>query len=220
MDVEKKGSVILQVNVNGVSTEVELSDVYYAPKLAQNLISYGRLIAKECSLTKCNGRLAVKKDTDVLFYVDLKHNVLVARLDSVAANRVKMVELIMNVVDTSTDTDLSVTTVDTLMGFHARFGNLALDTIERMAKPPASGIKISNRERKTCIICAKGKQTRAKQPLKDTGEHGSIDKVGAVICSDLKGRMTPPDRQGNRYMVNFVDHKSNYCKVSWQKGRT
>ena len=25
--------------------------------------------------------------------------------------------------------------------------------------------------------------------------------------------MTPQDRLGNRYLVNFVDHKSNYCRV-------
>ena len=36
---------------------------------------------------------------------------------------------------------------------------------------------------------------------------------GGVIRSDLKGPMTPIDRLGNRYLVNFVDHKSNYCRV-------
>ena len=25
--------------------------------------------------------------------------------------------------------------------------------------------------------------------------------------------MTPIDRLGNGYLVNFVDHKSNYCRV-------
>ena len=25
--------------------------------------------------------------------------------------------------------------------------------------------------------------------------------------------MTPKDRSKNRYMINFVDHKSNYCRV-------
>ena len=34
-----------------------------------------------------------------------------------------------------------------------------------------------------------------------------------MIRSDLKGPMTPIDRLGNRYLVNFVDHKSNYCRV-------
>ena len=30
---------------------------------------------------------------------------------------------------------------------------------------------------------------------------------------DLKGPMTPRDRLGNRYLTNFVDHKSNHCRV-------
>ena len=25
--------------------------------------------------------------------------------------------------------------------------------------------------------------------------------------------MTPRDRLGNRYLVNFIDHRSNYCRV-------
>jgi hypothetical protein len=25
--------------------------------------------------------------------------------------------------------------------------------------------------------------------------------------------MTPRDRSGNRYLVNFIDHPSNYCRV-------
>ena len=33
------------------------------------------------------------------------------------------------------------------------------------------------------------------------------------MCSDLKGPMTPRDRLGNRYLVNFIDHRSNYCRV-------
>ncbi|KAI9998343.1 hypothetical protein PInf_002725 [Phytophthora infestans] len=104
MDVAKKGSVILRAPFDGVAAEVELSEVYYVPKLAQNLISYGRLIAKGCSLIKCNGKLALMKNNEVVFYVDVKHNVLVARLELVATNNAKMEQLIMNVVDTSTDT--------------------------------------------------------------------------------------------------------------------
>ena len=38
--------------------------------------------------------------------------------------------------------------------------------------------------------------------------------VAGVICSDLKGPMAPQDRFGNRYLVNFIDHKTNHCRVS------
>jgi hypothetical protein len=29
----------------------------------------------------------------------------------------------------------------------------------------------------------------------------------------IDGMITPADRSGNRYMVNFIDYKSNYCRV-------
>ena len=51
------------------------------------------------------------------------------------------------------------------------------------------------------------------QSKKDTGANSPIDVIGGVICSDLKGPMTPRDRWGNRYLVNFVDHKYNYCRT-------
>ena len=101
----------------------------------------------------------------------------------------------------------------TLHQFYARLGHLAYDTIERLAKDPRSGIKITDHLRPNCLTCAEGKSTRAKQAQKDTGQHAPIDRVGGVICSDLKGPITPRDRRGNRYLVVFVDHCSNYVRT-------
>ncbi|CAI5729482.1 unnamed protein product [Peronospora destructor] len=102
----------------------------------------------------------------------------------------------------------------TLMDFHGRFGHLSFDTIERMAREPESGIKLTDLRRVNCQICAEGKATKSRQPLRDSGTNLPIDRVGGVICSDLKGPITPLDRHGNRYLVNFVDHKTNYVRVS------
>jgi hypothetical protein len=63
------------------------------------------------------------------------------------------------------------------------------------------------------MTCAEGKQTKNNQSKKDTGANSPIDRVGGVICSDLKGPITPVDREKNRYLVNFVDHKTNYCRI-------
>ena len=63
------------------------------------------------------------------------------------------------------------------------------------------------------VSCLEGKQTRNAQSQKDRGANFPIDRIGGVICSDLKGLMTPQDRLGNQYMVNFIEHKSNYCRV-------
>ena len=102
---------------------------------------------------------------------------------------------------------------DTLMNFHRRLGHLNYDAIIRLAKDPASGIKITDERRENCLTCAQGKQTKNRQSTKDTGINAPTDRIGGVICSDLKGPMTPKDRLGNRYMINFVDHKTNYCRI-------
>ena len=70
-----------------------------------------------------------------------------------------------------------------------------------------------------CLACAQGKQVKGAQSKKDTSTNSPIDVIGGVICSDLKGPMTPRDRLGNRYLVNFIDHRSNYCRVFLAKSK-
>ena len=101
----------------------------------------------------------------------------------------------------------------TLLHFHRRLGHLCYDTIIKMACDPASGIKLTDTKRVKCLACAQGKQTKNMQSRKDCGKNLPIDVIRGVICSDLKGPITPRDRLGNRYMINFVDHRSNYCRV-------
>uniref|UniRef100_A0AAV1V2K9 Integrase catalytic domain-containing protein n=1 Tax=Peronospora matthiolae TaxID=2874970 RepID=A0AAV1V2K9_9STRA len=82
-----------------------------------------------------------------------------------------------------------------------------------MARDPASGIKLSSDKRMACVSCMEGQQMRNAQLQEDSGTNSPIDRIGGVICSDLKGPMTPRDRLQNRYLVNFIDRKSNYCRV-------
>ncbi|GMF38960.1 unnamed protein product [Phytophthora fragariaefolia] len=79
-----------------------------------------------------------------------------------------------------------------------------------MAGTPGSGIELTDRARVNCLTCAKGKQAKNAQSKKDSSKHSPIDGIGGVICSDLKGPMTPADRDGTRFMVNFVDYHTNY----------
>lgn len=62
-----------------------------------------------------------------------------------------------------------------------------------------------------------GKQTKGVQSKKDSGLNAPVDRVGGVICGDLKGPITPKNRLGNRYLVSFIDHKSNYCQAFFRK---
>ncbi len=102
---------------------------------------------------------------------------------------------------------------DSLHQFHVRLGHLSYAAIEELAPKPESGIKLVNHDKPQCISCAEGKQTRNNQSKKDSGNNAPIDRIGGVICSDLKVPITPTDRSGNRYMISFIDYNTNYCRV-------
>ena len=78
-----------------------------------------------------------------------------------------------------------------LLHWHQRLRHLALDTIERMARDPASGIRLTSKKRMACVSCLEGKQTRNAQSQKDSDVNLPIERIGGGICLDLKGPMTP-----------------------------
>lgn len=41
------------------------------------------------------------------------------------------------------------------------------------------------------------------------GVNALIDRVGGVICHDIKGHIAPINRCGNIYLINFVDHNTD-----------
>jgi hypothetical protein len=106
--------------------------------------------------------------------------------------------------------------IGTLWHFHKRFGHLNYDKVIKMAKKTESGIRLL---RKYCITCAEGKQTKNSLQKRDSGANLPIDQPGCVVCNDIKGPMSPPDRFDNRYMVVFEDHCSNYTRVFLAKQR-
>ena len=213
--VTHRGTATLTVRVNGQDQTITLANACYSPKLAINLISLGTLMEKGCSLCTVNGRHALKKGNNVIWFIHVKNRVLVVDKED-SENTTKKIDLgsvVMNAIDDSEGAPIDDAQTGTLLQFHMRFGHLAYDTVERLAAMPGSGIRLTDKKRPVCIPCAEGKVTKARQPTKDSGASSPTDVVGAVICSDLKGPITPQDRRGNRYLVNFVDHKSNYCRV-------
>ncbi|GMF17065.1 unnamed protein product [Phytophthora fragariaefolia] len=88
-----------------------------------------------------------------------------------------------------------------------------------MADAPGSGVWLTDRLRLNCLTCAQAKQALVNQSRKDTDKNAPVDKIGGVICSDIKGPMTPQYRNDNRYLINFVDHSSNYVRVLMAKNK-
>ena len=131
--------------------------------------------------------------------VDKENDVLVIRTVSPKVAPTEVSAFVCAAVATATapatDAQPDETLHGSLMHFHARFGHLAYDTIERIARNPESGIVLTDHTRKNC---AKGKPTKNRQPEKDSGDNSPIDRIGGVICSDMKGPMTSLDRLLNR----------------------
>ncbi|GMF18948.1 unnamed protein product [Phytophthora fragariaefolia] len=205
------------VKACGKEQTVRLVDVYYAANVVHNIISYGEMDRKGFVLAERGGRrvLAAKDGGRVASDVDLQRTVLVVHA-SVVKIRAAPSQVIMAGLDSeATEPAEKSNNVQrgTLEHFHKRLGHLNYDIVEKLARDPSSGIELTDRRRVNCLTCAQGKQARNNRSKKDTGEHSPIDRVGGVICSDLKGPMTPRDRLNNRYMINFVDHYSNYCSV-------
>ena len=105
------------------------------------------------------------------------------------------------------------------MHFHRCLGHLCFNKIIKMAKDPASAIRLTDMTRQKCLDCAEGKKTNQSQSKRDTGANSPIDGIGGFNFSDLNGPITPTDRLGNRYMVNFIDHRSIYCWLFLAKSK-
>uniref|UniRef100_A0AAV1U906 GAG-pre-integrase domain-containing protein n=1 Tax=Peronospora matthiolae TaxID=2874970 RepID=A0AAV1U906_9STRA len=200
----------------GKERTVKLSEVYLATELELNIVSYGKLELKGFKLVYdgATRSLANRSNGEVAFDLTMENNVLYVETVKTSHLRSMPSDVLMAILaeEGAAESSLGVQS-GTLMNFYQRLGHLSFDTVERVAKDPASGIKLTDRRRLTCLSCAKGKQTKNSQSQKDTGVNALIDRIGGVICSDLKGPMMPKDRHGNRFLVNFIDHKSNYCRV-------
>ncbi|OWZ02249.1 hypothetical protein PHMEG_00026224 [Phytophthora megakarya] len=172
--VEKQGSVLLQVEVGGRKWS-GLKTCNMQPSLARNLISYGLLDAKGYALSYRDSSGVFAHRDEILFSMWIGGTTWLLFGLRPCWLFVSPADVVMKELDAEDKEELAVQE-GSLMHFHTRPGHLAFDTIERMAREPRSGIKLTDKTRESCLTCAQ-------------------------------------DRCGNRYMVNFVDHRSNYCRV-------
>jgi hypothetical protein len=203
------GDVVVKMETEDCENNVVISGVELIPEFKKNLLSYVRLEAKGIRMVYIGEkRYLANKDGEKLTEVHASGNLLVVRswFHSSQTNA----DLICSTVAAQDHGDAHE---DSLFNFHVRLGHLSYAAIEDLASKPESGIKLTDRLKPNCIGCAEGKQTRNNQPKKDSGANSPIDRIGGVICSDLKGPVTPHDRLGNRYLVNFIDYRTNYCRV-------
>ncbi|CAI5723649.1 unnamed protein product [Peronospora farinosa] len=201
--VTKQGSVDIKVVALGVMKTIRLLEVQYAAcppiglwmrpvNLERNIISYGKLEAKGCVLEyRGGGRVLTSGSKGApIMNVDRINNVLVVKVLGHRAKVMGMSKEIMvaaiNSTEYESDSDVQR---GTLMHFHRRLGHLCFDTIIKMAKDPASCIKLTDTRRMNCLACAQGKQTKQVQSKVDTGMNSLV-----VKCQENRG----PGYQGPR----------------------
>ena len=220
-----KGNADFVVRVDGELRRIKLRDFNYSADLPWNILAYGKIEERGYDLRYDGTTRAVIRRSDGFKIFDVEkdtNNVLVVRVvpDDVAGiDAMKIEECVAAALVEATSSMIPDAQQGSLLDFHMRFGHLAYDTIERMANDLSSEILLTDKKRSACLMCAQGKQTRNHQSVQDTGTNAPIDRVGGVICSDTKGTIMPIDRCGNRYLINFVDHMCNYCRVFLRKLR-
>lgn len=189
--ITKCGSVDIKVVVLGVVKSIRLLDVQYAENLEQNIISYGKLEAKGCVL-EYRGRRCVLisgfGDAPVI-NVERNNNVFVVTVMGPGDGVLKLPQAGMVSVPNSSEYESNLDVqCGTLMHIHRCLGHLCYDTIIKMAKDPASGIRLTDTNRLNCLACAQDKQEKGTQSKRETGTHSPIHVIGGVICSDLRNR--------------------------------
>ena len=183
------GSVCLEVLARGTKMTVMLTKVYLAPRLAENIVSYGNLESKGFALV-CEGTNALWRGAAMVQSRSTSRSTATCcmlrrqRHAGDSAGDVIMAALEEREMDADTEDGHEAS----LLHWHQRLGHLAFDMIVHMARGPASGIRLPSKMRMACVSCLEGKQTRNAQSQKDCGANSPIDRIGGVICSDLKGR--------------------------------
>ncbi|OWZ16461.1 LOW QUALITY PROTEIN: hypothetical protein PHMEG_0009745 [Phytophthora megakarya] len=134
LQLSLKGSLIPQITAGGMKKTVKLTDVHYEENVVHNLISYGKLGKRDCTLGNGDGRRVVI--TSDVFDVHLQRNVLVDH--GKVNNKGKAVT---NVIMAALEKEAAESGEmapdaqwDGLVEFHRRLGLLNYDAVERLAK--------------------------------------------------------------------------------------
>jgi hypothetical protein len=192
----KRGTVTMKSEILGQTMILDIANVELVPGLKKNLLLYVRLEQKVIRLVDEGKKRYLANASAKMAEVFEAGNLLVVRFR--AMDKQANADMICSVLAEQEHTDVHE---DSLYQFH------------ELASKPECGIKLIDHEMPHCIVCAEGKQTRNKQSQQDFGNNAPINRIGVAICSDLKGPITPAGRNDNRYMIKFIDYKTNCCRV-------
>ena len=148
------GNVVLTVIAGGQQKDITLTEVYLAPGLSRNIISYGKLERKGFGLVYAGTKRAVvrRSDGEVVFDISIDNDVLYVKTVVIKRSPSTPSDVMMAIITHETpDESTKDMESGSLYHFHQRLGRLGYDAVERVAKDPASSIKSFKTH--LCVMC-------------------------------------------------------------------
>ena len=97
--------------------------------------------------------------------------------------------------------------------WHARFGHLNYDSLYLLKKNGVVGFPTISRKLKQCDACILGKHSKQYFHDSYSRAHRKIELIHSYLC----GPMHFPSKNGNKYMMTFID---DYIRKCWLKKKT
>ena len=204
MVIEQCGSLLLRPR-GGEYREVTISKVLYSKDATMNIISVAALIKQGCNVIIQGRTLLVCRDSEPVIAGEADEKGLYHLSSHMAESTGACCAI----------RDLPKS--DALRLLHVRLGHLNVDSIRRMIEEGMvegipkdlnlSGVELN------CPHCLAGKATRLPYPSKraEVVGDGRVMSIGDEIVSDSFGPITPTSRNGNRFVVEFIDVASRFA---------
>lgn len=186
----KVGIIYGKTIVNGKEIEVTIRNVLYVPGLEFNLLSVPKLEANGFKVVFENRKGKILKNTQV--YAVAYRNYQVYELEVLSLTKIATVMQIKE------DAKL----------WHERYGHIGFNNLKKVAKM-VDGIdptKLELSDDRICHTCVEGKQTK----LPHNQERTRAKRPLQLIHSDVVGPITPETREGNRYILTFIDDYTHF----------
>lgn len=191
VEIKGKGSVTF-VCKNG--EERILKEVYYIPKLCNNIISLGQL-------SEDGNRVVLKGDFMWVFNTMGKLLMKVKR----SPNRLYKI-----IIETNKPACLLLKSDELSWLWHARLGHVNFQALTLMqAADMVRGIPKFSQPKSVCTDCLMSKQTR--RPFPSQSNYRAKTSL-ELVHIDLCGPITPPTAGGNKFFLLLVD---DFTRMMW-----
>lgn len=170
-----------------------LADVYFIPELKSNIISLDQATESGCE---------VRMKEHYLMLHDKDGKLITKKKRS----RNRLYKVLMDITETRC---LNVTVESESARWHARLGDIGMDTIKTMIRRElVIGVPHINVEKETCEYSLLGKQSRHVLPK---ATQYRAQGVLELIHGDFCGPIAPPSTAANnRYIFVLIDDHSRY----------